>query len=191
MAGFTYSTGESSASKFFPGVKASLRFLELLGSLPSPRRVQLTFSSTARMSSKPIRRADSWLRSDGEPLSSPARNAAGESKSSNAAVESVVRGLVQSTAPTVGAAIPGAIQSDPARSRKRRLANQSVYPSQPGAGKSLGRSRGSIGRRRPTWRRRSRYGPSRELLRPALRRSVVTAGVRTRSTSARLATQVG
>src|SRR5260370_37579414 len=75
----------------------------------SPRRDKLTFSRAARMSSKPIRSAGSCLRSDGQPLSSPARNAAGESKSSDAEVESIVRDLVQSTAAAVLALFLGAI----------------------------------------------------------------------------------
>ncbi len=50
------------------------------------------FSKAPGMLTEPIRRADSRLRSDGQPLSSPARNPTGESESSDATVESVVRG---------------------------------------------------------------------------------------------------
>ena len=50
------------------------------------------FSKAAGMPTEPIRRADSRLCPHGQPLSSPARNPTGESESSDAMVESVVRG---------------------------------------------------------------------------------------------------
>ncbi|SRR5258705_450368 len=50
------------------------------------------FSKAPGTLTEPIRPADSRLRSDGQPLSSPARNPTGESESSDATVESVVRG---------------------------------------------------------------------------------------------------
>ena len=53
---------------------------------------ELPFSKAAGMPTEPIRRAESRLCSNGQPLSSPARNPAGESESNDGIVESVVRG---------------------------------------------------------------------------------------------------
>src|SRR5258708_2079773 len=50
------------------------------------------FSKAPGMLTEPIRRAHSRLRSDGQPLSSPARNRRGEAEWSDEGVESVVRG---------------------------------------------------------------------------------------------------